>query len=100
VVVDVFRSHDMGGFAKALWLIFVVITPFLGVLLYVLARGDQMTQHAMADAKAQDAAFRSYVQQTASSGGAADEIAKLAALRDSGQITAAEFEAGKAKILG
>jgi hypothetical protein len=100
VIVDVFRSHDMGGFAKALWLIFVVITPFLGVLVYVLARGDNMTQHAMEDAKAKDAAFQSYVQQTTSSAGPADELTKLAALRDSGQITPAEFEAGKAKILG
>ena len=100
VIADVFRSHDMGGFAKALWLIFLIVAPFLGVLVYVLARGDNMTKHAVEDAQARDAAFQSYVQQAAGSSGPADEVAKLAALRDAGQITPAEFEAGKAKILG
>ena len=100
VFADIFRSHDMGGFAKTLWIIFVIFLPFLGVLVYVIARGDNMTKHAMEDAKAQDEAFQTYVQQTAGTSGPADELTKLAALRDSGQITPAEFEAGKAKILG
>lgn len=100
VFADIFRSRDMGGFAKALWVIFVIVAPFLGVLVYVLARGDNMTKHAMEDAQAQDAAFRSYVQQTAATTSTADELAKLAALRDAGQITPEEFETGKAKILG
>jgi hypothetical protein len=100
VFADIFRSHDMGGFAKTLWIIFVIFLPFLGVLVYVIARGDNMTKHAMEDAKAQDEAFQAYVQQTAGTSGPADELTKLAALRDSGQITPAEFEAGKAKILG
>lgn len=100
VIADVFRSHDMGGFAKALWLLFVIITPFLGVLVYVLARGDNMTQHQIEDAKARDAAFQSYVKETAGTSGPGDQLTQLAALRDSGAITAEEFEAGKAKILG
>jgi hypothetical protein len=100
VIADIFRSHDMGGFAKTLWIIFVIIAPFLGVLVYVLARGDDMAQRDLEDAKAQDAAFQSYVKQTAGAGGTADELSKLAALRDAGQITEAEFAAGKAKILG
>jgi hypothetical protein len=100
VFADIFRSHDMGGFAKALWIIFVIIVPFLGVLVYVIARGDNMTKHAVEDAQARDAAFQSYVQEAAGSSGPADELTKLAALRDAGQITPAEFEAGKAKILG
>jgi hypothetical protein len=100
VFADIFRSHDMGGFAKTLWIIFVIFLPFLGVLVYVIARGDNMTKHAMEDAKAQDEAFQAYVQQAAGTSGPGDELTKLAALRDSGQITPAEFEAGKAKILG
>jgi hypothetical protein len=100
IIVDIFRSHDMGGFAKALWLLFVILTPFLGAFVYLIARGHKMSEHAMDDAKKQDAAMRAYVQQAAGSGASpAEEISKLAALRDSGSITAAEFEAGKAKIL-
>ena len=100
IFVDIFRSHDLGGFAKTLWFIFVIIVPFLGVLVYVIARGDNMTKHAIEDASARDAAFQSYVQEAAGTSGPADELTKLAALRDAGTITPAEFEAGKAKILG
>ena len=100
VFVDVFRSHDMGGLAKAMWLIFVVVLPFLGVFVYLIARGDKMVEHSAKEAQAQDAAMKSYVLQAAGSGGStADQLAQLAALRDSGAITAAEFEAGKAKVL-
>jgi hypothetical protein len=100
VFADIFRTHDMGGFAKTLWIIFVIIAPFLGVLIYVLARGDSMAKRDLEDAKAQEAAFQEYVKQTAGTSGTADELSKLAALRDAGQITDAEFAAGKAKILG
>jgi hypothetical protein len=99
VFADIFRSHDMGGFAKALWIIFVIFLPFLGILVYVIARGKHMTQHAIEDQQAQEAAFQSYVKDAAGTSGPADQLAQLAALRDSGQITPAEFEAGKAKIL-
>jgi hypothetical protein len=101
VFSDIFRSHDMGGFAKFIWIFFIIVLPFLGVLVYLLARGDKMAEHRMADMKAQDDAFKQYVQQAAgSSGGTADQLAQLASLRDSGAITPAEFESGKAKILG
>lgn len=97
---DIFRSHDMGGFAKAMWSIFVVVLPFLGVLVYMIARGDKMAEHAVRDAQAQEEAFRSYVQETSgSSGGTADELAKLADLKSKGIISDAEFAQQKSKLL-
>ena len=100
VIFDVFRSHDLGGWGKALWLIFVILAPFLGVFVYVIARGDSMTDRDVADAQAQEAAFKSKVQQAASSGGGtADELSKLADLKAQGVITDAEFEQQKAKLL-
>jgi hypothetical protein len=100
VFSDIFRSHDMGGLAKALWVIFVIIVPYLGVFVYLIARGHKMQEHAVEQAQRQDAAMRQYVQSvTSSSGGAADEIARLAQLRDQGVITDAEFEQAKAKAL-
>jgi hypothetical protein len=97
---DIFRSHDMGGFAKALWVIFVIFLPILGVLIYLIARGDKMHARAARDAQKQDEAFRSYVQQAAAPSNSADELAKLADLKASGALTDEEFQAGKAKILG
>jgi hypothetical protein len=100
VFADIFRSHDMGGFAKTLWFLFVIVVPFLGVFLYIIVRGKSMAERDMADSKAQNEAFKAYVQQAASSGGgAADEIAKLADLKNAGVITQAEFDAAKAKAL-
>jgi hypothetical protein len=99
VLIDVFRSHDLSGWAKALWLIFIVFLPLLGVLVYLIARGNKMHEHAVTEAKHQEAAFKSYVQQAAGSGSTADELTKLADLRDKGVITAEQFEAQKAKLL-
>jgi hypothetical protein len=100
VFSDIFRSHDMGGLAKALWVIFVIILPYLGVLVYLIARGHKMQEHAIAAAQAQDAAFKQAVQQAAGTGGGtADEIARLADLKANGTITEAEFEQAKAKAL-
>ena len=100
VIADIFRSHDMGGWGKALWVIFVVVAPFLGVFVYLIARGHSMADRDAGQARAQDAAFRSYVQETVgSSGGTADELSKLADLKQRGVITDAEFEAQKAKLL-
>jgi len=96
---DIFRSRDMGGFAKALWLIFVILLPFLGVFVYLIARGHKMTEHQIESAQAQEAAFQDYVRKTASASGTADQLSQLVALHDSGSITDAEFETGKAKIL-
>jgi ABC-type Fe3+ transport system permease subunit len=100
VIADIFRSDDMGGAAKAIWLLVVIFLPLIGVLVYVLSRGDGMTQRDIARAQAQQEQFASYVRQTASpAGGATDELVKLADLRDRGVITDAEFAAQKAKLL-
>jgi len=103
VFVDVFRSHDMGGGAKALWCIFVIILPFLGVFVYLIARGGKMHERAAAEAAQQQMAFDAYVKQTAgaaASGDAvADQLSKLADLKAKGVITDAEFEAQKSKVL-
>jgi hypothetical protein len=102
VFSDIFRSHDLSGWAKALWIIFVVILPYLGVFVYLIARGRHMQEHAVADAKQRDADFRQYVQSAAapSSSNTADELARLADLRDKGVISEAEFQQAKAKALG
>ncbi len=99
VFADIFRSQDMGGWAKALWSIFVILLPFLGVFIYVIVNGKSMGDRAAADAQQQQAAFDTYVRQTAGTTGSADELAKLAALHDNGTLTDAEFAAQKAKLL-
>jgi ABC-type multidrug transport system fused ATPase/permease subunit len=99
IIIDIFRSHDLSGWAKALWLIFILFLPLIGVLVYLIARGGKMHEHAVRDARRQDAEFRSYVQEAAGSQSPADQLAKLADLRDRGVITPAEFESEKAKIL-
>ena len=92
--------RDLGGVAKALWLLFIVFIPVVGVLVYLIARGHKMQEHAVQQAEAQEKMFRQYVQSATSGGSPADEIAKLAALRDNGTITPEDFEAGKARALG
>ena len=96
---DIFRSRDMSGWGKAAWLIFVIVVPFLGVFVYLIARGNAMGQRDAEQARAQQQAFNAYVQDAAATGGAADELAKLADLKDRGVISNAEFEQQKAKIL-
>jgi len=99
VFIDIFRSHDLSGWGKALWFVFVLFIPLIGVLVYLIARGGKMHEHAAAQAQQQEQEFRSYVQETASSQSPADQLTKLADLRDRGVISAAEFEREKAKIL-
>jgi hypothetical protein len=101
VILDIFRSRDLGGWGKAGWLIFVIVLPFLGVFVYVLARGKQMGQRDVEDAQARDQQFRAYVQDAAAgqTSSGADELAKLADLRDKGVISQSEFEQEKSKIL-
>ena len=99
VFVDIFRSRDLSGWGKALWFIFVLIIPLIGVLVYLIARGGKMHEHAVQEAQQQDKEFRAYVQQAAGSGNSADQLAKLAELRDRGVITPEEFEREKAKVL-
>jgi Short C-terminal domain len=99
VVFDIFRSDDLSGWGKAAWLIFVILLPYLGVFVYVIARGRGMGQRDVNQAQAQEESFKAYVRQTAGSGGTADELAKLADLKERGVISDAEFEQQKAKIL-
>ena len=101
IITDIFRSDDLSGWAKALWTLFVIIVPWLGALIYLIARGDSMQQRTMSDAVERQRATRQYIQEVASTGGtsSADELTKLAQLRDSGVITTDEFEAQKAKLL-
>jgi Short C-terminal domain/Phospholipase_D-nuclease N-terminal len=98
---DIFRSRDLSGWGKALWTIFVIVLPYLGVFVYLIARGHKMGEHAAQQAQEQDAAMRRYVQNVTSSNGrsTADEIARLADLRDKGVISEAEFQQAKAKAL-
>jgi putative oligomerization/nucleic acid binding protein/phospholipase D-like protein len=101
VFIDIFRSHDLSGWAKTLWFLFVLFIPLIGVLVYLIARGGKMHEHAVQHAQQQDQEFRQYVQQAAASSPAstADQLAKLADLRDRGVISAEEFEREKAKVL-
>ena len=101
VFIDIFRSHDLGGFAKALWFLFVLFIPLLGVLVYLIARGGKMHEHAVQQAQQQDRQFRQAVQEAAAGSPAstADQLSKLADLRDRGVISAEEFEREKAKVL-
>ena len=96
---DIFRSHDMSGWVKALWVIFVIVLPFLGILIYLIARGGKMQEHAVKDAAQQKQAFDSHVRDVAGTS-TADDLAKLADLMDKGVLTDAEFQAQKAKLLG
>ncbi len=101
VFMDIFRSHDMGGWSKALWAIFIIILPFLGVFVYLIARGGKMHERAAQEAAQQQKAFDQYVKQAAGTPGAstADQLSKLADLKSQGVLSDAEFEAQKAKIL-
>ncbi len=99
VFADIFRSHDLGGLAKTLWVIFVILVPYLGVFVYLIARGHKMGEHAAQDAARQDAASRQYIQSVTAAASPAEEIAKLADLKANGTITDAEYEQLKAKAL-
>ena len=100
IFIDIFRSRDLSGGAKALWFLFVLIIPLLGVLVYLIARGGSMHERAVQQAQQQDDDVRSYIQQAAGTPPTtADQLAKLADLRNQGVITDQEFESQKAKIL-
>ncbi|MFB6780831.1 SHOCT domain-containing protein [Streptomyces sp. NPDC056352] len=109
VISDIFRSDDLGGWAKAGWLILALLLPYLGVLIYVIARGKSMGKRDVAEAKEREAAFKAYVREAAAtgdttgpakpSGGSVEELAKLAELKDRGAITDEEFQRAKTKLL-
>jgi Short C-terminal domain/Phospholipase_D-nuclease N-terminal len=98
VFADIFRRHDSSGFGKALWIIFVIVLPYLGVLIYLIAEHKGMAERNVKQAQAQQQQFDQYVKSVA--GGSADEIAKAKQLLDNGAITQAEFDTIKAKALG
>jgi ABC-type multidrug transport system fused ATPase/permease subunit len=99
VFIDIFRSRDLSGWAKTLWFVFVLFFPLIGVLVYLIVRGGSMHERAVRQAQVQEEQFRGYVQEAAGSQSTADQLAKLADLRDRGVITAEEFDREKAKIL-
>ena len=102
-VMDLFRDHELGGFAKFLWLLFFIVLPYLGVFIYLIARGQGMATRQMAAAQANAEAQRAYIQQVAgTSGGAStsEELARLADLKEKGVISEEEFNSLKAKAIG
>jgi Phospholipase_D-nuclease N-terminal/Short C-terminal domain len=98
IIFDIFRSRDLGGWAKAGWTIFVIVLPFLGVLVYLIARGGKMYERQAREVQAREEQVRAYVKE-ATGGGTAEELAKLVELKQRGAISEAEFEQGKAKVL-
>lgn len=101
ILADIFRDHELSGWGKALWVLVIIVVPWLGALVYLIARGRSMNERALAQAQRQDQAFRHYVQDaTGNQPSAAEEIAKLAILRDQGAISEQEFAHAKAKLLG
>jgi len=100
VFADVFRSDDLGGWAKALWTLFVIVLPYLGVFIYLVARGNKLSERAASSARRKDEHMRAYVQGVAGSGSSpAAEIQHLSELRSSGVLTDDEFARAKAKLL-
>jgi type VI protein secretion system component VasK len=96
---DIFRSDDLSGWGKALWTIFVLLFPFVGILVYLIVRGKSMQERAIASAKAQQASMDEYVRQTARGADPAAQIEKAKTLLDSGAISQAEFDELKRKAL-
>jgi hypothetical protein len=99
VFFDIFRSPDLSGWGKAGWSLFVLLVPFLGVLIYLGVRGGDMQQRKIDDARAQNQASQQYIQSVAGSGSTADELTKLGELRDNGTLTDAEYQSQKTKLL-
>lgn len=102
VFSDIFRSDDLSGWGKGLWTVFVIVLPYLGVFVYLIARGKKMGEHAIRDAARQEQQMRDYVQSVAGSGGggsAAEEIARLHQLKEQGALSEDEFQTAKAKLL-
>ena len=99
VFSDIFRRRDIGGGSKMLWIIFVIVLPYLGVFVYLIANNDGMAERNVKQMQAQQEKMDNYVKSVAGSGGAAGEIEKAKGLLDSGAITQAEFDALKQKAL-
>ncbi len=100
IIIDLFRDHELSGVAKAVWVFFLVFLPFLGVLIYLIVRGGGMRDRALKEQADTKKEFDSYVREQAHGGSAADELHKLAELKDKGALSPEEFEQAKAKLLG
>jgi hypothetical protein len=100
VIGDLFRDHELSGWWKAVWIIFLIFVPFLTLLIYLIARGNGMAKRGAAEAKQYQAAQDAYIKSVAGSSSPSDEIAKAKTLLDAGTITQAEYDAIKAKALG
>ena len=99
IIADIFRDRELSGGGKALWCIFIILVPWLGALVYLIARGSSMNERSVKAAEENAASMRAYVRDAAGTTSAADELAKLAELRDSGAITPEDYEQAKAKVL-
>jgi hypothetical protein len=99
IISDLFRDHQLSGWGKAAWVIFLIFVPFLGALIYLIARGDGMRERAMAQQQEAQKQIDTYIRQTAEGGSAADELTKLAKLHDQKKLSDEEFEKAKAKIV-
>ncbi|MDQ0796618.1 SHOCT domain-containing protein [Streptomyces sp. B1I3] len=99
VVTDIFRDHSLSGWAKAGWLVLTLVLPYLGVFVYLIARGKSMGQRDAKQLKEHEEAVRQYIQQTAGGGNPMGELEKLSTLKDKGDITQEEFERAKTKLL-
>jgi hypothetical protein len=96
---DIFRDHELSGWAKALWTLFLVFVPWLGAIVYLIVRGGSMSERSAKAAQDREAGVRAYVQDVAGKPSTADELRKLIALRDEGAISTADYEQAKAKVL-
>jgi ABC-type multidrug transport system fused ATPase/permease subunit len=100
IITDIFRSHDLHGWGKAVWIVVIIFLPLLGSLVYLIARGGKMAERSMQAAAERDRQTREYIRSVSSNGAStADEIDKLAQLRAAGTLTEEEFQAQKAKLL-
>ncbi len=99
VISDLFRDHEMSGWGKAAWVFFLIVLPFLGTLIYLIARGQGMRDRAIKEQADAQKHFESYVRQTAAGGSSVDELHKLSELKQRGDISQAEFDQAKAKLL-
>jgi ABC-type multidrug transport system fused ATPase/permease subunit len=99
IIGDVFRDHQLSGWGKAAWTLFLIFVPFLAALIYLIARGDGMRERALLQQQQAQEQMSAYIRETAGGGSPADELAKLAKLHDERKISDAEFERAKAKIV-
>ena len=99
VFIDLFSDHETNGWAKFLWVLFVLVLPFLGVFIYLIVRGGGMAERRMAVAQSQQKAMDAYIQQTAAGASPADQLKQLSDLHDAGKLSDEEFAAAKAKIV-